>query len=238
MMTHPLPGGQPGVCTVCGSCEFSYHDVLWQGLIDEWELSAEEAAYIDVQQGFTCTSCGANLRAMTLAKGICGSQGWPGKLKDWLSTESAHRMQLLEINDAFTLGRHWRGLPGYRFVQYPEVDMRWLPFQDSTFDLVVHSDALEHVEQPVVALKECHRVLKPGGTLAFTVPVIIGRLNRTRQGLPASYHGRPGDHLEDHRVETEFGADVWTTVLEAGFSNCKLLTLVYPASIAVVAEKE
>ena len=45
-----------------------------------------------------------------------------------------------------------------------------LPFPDDTFDRIIASEVLEHVTDDQVALDEIHRVLKPGGTLAATVP--------------------------------------------------------------------
>lgn len=45
-----------------------------------------------------------------------------------------------------------------------------LPFRDSTFDLVIALDVLEHIKEDSKALKEWHRVLKPGGKLLITVP--------------------------------------------------------------------
>jgi ubiquinone/menaquinone biosynthesis C-methylase UbiE len=100
---------------------------------------------------------------------------------------------------------------------------------------VIHSDTLEHVPNPIHALAECRRVLKTGGFLAFTVPVIVARLSRSRDGLPPSYHGAPGENKGDYAVQTEFGADAWTYLLEAGFASVSLLSLVYPASIALLA---
>ena len=41
--------------------------------------------------------------------------------------------------------------------------MAQLSFDASSFDLVVHSYTLEHVDNPVAALSECRRVLLPGG---------------------------------------------------------------------------
>ena len=38
-------------------------------------------------------------------------------------------------------------------------------------------------------------------------------------------------------VHTEFGADAWTMVIEAGFSNCELVPYLYPAGLAFVARK-
>jgi ubiquinone/menaquinone biosynthesis C-methylase UbiE len=45
-----------------------------------------------------------------------------------------------------------------------------LPYPDNTFDGVILSEVLEHVERDVDALREAYRVLKPGGVVAITVP--------------------------------------------------------------------
>ncbi len=45
-----------------------------------------------------------------------------------------------------------------------------LPFADSSFDGVILSEILEHVDNDVAGLKEVYRVLKPGGVAAITVP--------------------------------------------------------------------
>jgi len=45
-----------------------------------------------------------------------------------------------------------------------------LPFPDDTFDRIIASEVLEHVNDDQLALDEAFRVLKPGGTLAATVP--------------------------------------------------------------------
>jgi hypothetical protein len=38
-------------------------------------------------------------------------------------------------------------------------------------------------------------------------------------------------------VHTEFGSDIWCIVLDAGFSECRLISYQYPAGIAVLAVK-
>ncbi|MGV3760297.1 MAG: class I SAM-dependent methyltransferase [Actinomycetota bacterium] len=45
-----------------------------------------------------------------------------------------------------------------------------LPFADATFDRIIASEVFEHVTDDVRAFAEAFRVLKPGGTLAATVP--------------------------------------------------------------------
>lgn len=45
-----------------------------------------------------------------------------------------------------------------------------LPFPDASFDIIAGLDVLEHIEQDARALKEWHRVLKPGGIILLSVP--------------------------------------------------------------------
>ena len=49
-------------------------------------------------------------------------------------------------------------------------DATRLPFADASFDRVVTSEVLEHIQDDVTAIGELVRVLKPGGVLAATVP--------------------------------------------------------------------
>jgi len=51
-----------------------------------------------------------------------------------------------------------------------EPDWRVLPFRADAFDAVVASSVLEYVDDPVAALRECCRVLRPGGIVLCTVP--------------------------------------------------------------------
>ena len=112
-----------------------------------------------------------------------------------------------------------------------------MPFSEQSFDLVVHSDTLEHVPEPTTALAECYRVLASGGYCVFTVPVIVGRMTRSRAGLPRSYHGSPEQHAADFAVETEYGCDAWTHLMQAGFQECRLITPEFPSALAFVGAR-
>jgi SAM-dependent methyltransferase len=45
-----------------------------------------------------------------------------------------------------------------------------LPFPDATFDRIIASEVMEHIPDDAGAARELARVLKPGGTIAITVP--------------------------------------------------------------------
>ena len=49
-------------------------------------------------------------------------------------------------------------------------DATQLPFADASFDRVITSEVLEHIQADTSAINEFVRVLKPGGTFAATVP--------------------------------------------------------------------
>ncbi len=51
-----------------------------------------------------------------------------------------------------------------------EPDWRTLPFASAAFDMVVAASVLEYVAAPAMVLRECARVLRPGGVVLYTVP--------------------------------------------------------------------
>jgi SAM-dependent methyltransferase len=219
-------------CGVCGGLRFTNQIVLWSELINEWQLSAAEAAYINRQQGETCDSCGCNLRSIALANALRAHLQTTSLLIALATSTRAQEVSILEINEAGMLSPYLRQFGKYVFAEYPAVDIHALPYGEGVFDVVIHSDTLEHVQNPVHALTECRRVLKPNGALCCTIPTVVGRLSRSRIGLPKSYHG---DGKDDYFVHTEFGADAWTYFMEAGFSDVSICAVGYPAATAILA---
>ena len=47
-----------------------------------------------------------------------------------------------------------------------------IPVEDESFDCSISTGALEHLEEPETALRECHRILKDGGVAIYSVPFI------------------------------------------------------------------
>jgi SAM-dependent methyltransferase len=75
-----------------------------------------------------------------------------------------------------------------------------LPFADDTFDHIICSEVMEHIPDDAAAAAELARVLKPGGTLAVTVPTWLPE--QICWALSDEYHAPfvPGGHV---RIFTE-----------------------------------
>lgn len=51
-----------------------------------------------------------------------------------------------------------------------KMDIHQMPFGDNHFDVVLCNHVLEHVDDDIQAMREIHRVLKPGGWSILQVP--------------------------------------------------------------------
>jgi SAM-dependent methyltransferase len=79
-------------------------------------------------------------------------------------------------------------------------DALGLPFGDGTFDRVIASEVLEHIVDDRTAIGELARVLRPGGTMAVTVPRCGPEL--VNWLLSDAYHDVPGGHVRIYRRST------------------------------------
>jgi len=75
-----------------------------------------------------------------------------------------------------------------------------LPFSDATFDRVIAAEVLEHIPDDTVAMAELARVLRPGGTMAVTVPRFGPEA--VNWALSNEYHDIPGGHVRIYRRST------------------------------------
>lgn len=80
-------------------------------------------------------------------------------------------------------------------IQVPEatftvVDMNGpLPYDDGQFDAVACIEGIEHLERPFDFVRECHRIIKPEGTLIITTPNISALRSRWRWFL-TGFHNK------------------------------------------------
>lgn len=52
-----------------------------------------------------------------------------------------------------------------------KADICNLPFEDNTFDFILCNHVLEHINDDIKAIKELYRVMKPGGSGVFQIPL-------------------------------------------------------------------
>jgi SAM-dependent methyltransferase len=104
--------------------------------------------------------------------------------------DAAGMMQAMEADDAETrrTGGRGTGVVG---------DARRLPFPPASFDRVIAAEVLEHIHDDRAAIAELARVLRPGGTIAVTVPRWYPEL--VNWALSDDYHETPGGHIRIYR---------------------------------------
>jgi SAM-dependent methyltransferase len=72
-----------------------------------------------------------------------------------------------------------------------------LPFPTGAFDRVIAAEVLEHIPDDRGAMAELTRVLRPGGTIAVTVPRWLPEL--VTWAISDEYHMTPGGHIRIYR---------------------------------------
>ena len=72
-----------------------------------------------------------------------------------------------------------------------------LPFPSESFDRIIAAEVLEHIPDDLTAISELARVLKPGGTMAVTVPRWGPEL--LTWAISDEYHSKPGGHIRIYR---------------------------------------
>lgn len=77
-------------------------------------------------------------------------------------------------------------------------DALHVPFPNASFDRIIASEVFEHIPDDRAAIAELTRVLRPGGTIAVTVPRWGPEL--VNWALSDEYHATPGGHIRIYRA--------------------------------------
>jgi cyclopropane fatty-acyl-phospholipid synthase-like methyltransferase len=135
---------------------------------------------------------GPGVRLLDLGAG----RGWPGL---YLAASTGCEVALTDIpveGLVSAMGRAAReNLPGRAAAA--AASARRLPFRPAVFDAIVHADVLCCLRPKLSVLRECHRLLRPGGRMAFyTIHLAAGltparRRRASRDGPVAVSAPRP-----------------------------------------------
>ena len=105
--------------------------------------------------------------------------------------------ELSVVREWFAAMREEGGLPDTAEADVKQGDALNLPFPDGDFDRVVASEVLEHIPADDAAIAELVRVLRPGGTIAVTVPRWLPE--KVCWALSDEYHEVEGGHVRIYR---------------------------------------
>jgi SAM-dependent methyltransferase len=217
-MAEPLT-----LCAICGE----------RGIIQRGDHRSPRESY-------PCPSCRCTLRYRDQATLILDEFG-RGQFLDLRKLVASGLLNDVDIYEPALRGPFvaaFKGMPRYRRTffweggatdsEVPFGDLTALDFPDNSFDLVLTSDVMEHVPNPLLAFREIARVLKVGGVHIFSIPTDMPLPNtsvtRARIGeqgiehlLPAVYHSA-GDNAPS-LVFTDFGADILDDLSQMGLST-------------------
>lgn len=101
--------------------------------------------------------------------------------------------ELAKVGELFAAMRAEGEVPDSGDADIKEGDALALPFADGEFDRVVAAEVLEHIPADIQAIDELVRVLRPGGTLAVSVPRWFPEIVCWK--LSEDYHNTPGGHI-------------------------------------------
>ena len=81
---------------------------------------------------------------------------------------------------------------GKKRLNSVNADVHDLTFLETRFDIILHTDVLEHCQNPVVAIESCMKMLKHDGVLIFTIPIrlSLSQSYPAQQNNQKIWHGR------------------------------------------------
>lgn len=169
----PLPGNPP----------WSLEDI--QDVWSTFSIDGSPEGTLDAYHG---EACGLVLHTWNLVrneKGRCLELGSNPFFLTWLLRNFTD-LDLVQANYFGETGKTvqeltWRDSNGLEHANSMSMDLfnmesETFPYADETFDVILFCEVIEHLlDDPLRALREIHRILKPSGLLVVTTPD-VGRL--------------------------------------------------------------
>ncbi|TWU35822.1 hypothetical protein Q31b_52570 [Novipirellula aureliae] len=134
-------------------------------------------------------------------------------------------MVLLHIAPEYVFRKMFRSLPNIQYVgagiEAPfadiEMDITAIEQEDNSYDAIICNHVLEHVPKDVQAMRELHRVLKPGGWAILQVPLDLSLENTYEDFTIQSPEERLKHFGQEDHVRL-YGRDYKDRLQDAGFT--------------------
>jgi len=155
----------------------------------------------------------------------------------------------VDISQAMlAIGRAWQPEVGAAPIEYVESSATSMPVPNAAFDVAYCQQGLQHMSDPLVALREMRRALKPAGRIGIAVWLkspfalfrdVVTELGLAGDGVQPSTFGRDADELATALREAGF-ADVRVqsrqleSVLDGGISQALEVATATSASVAML----
>jgi ubiquinone/menaquinone biosynthesis C-methylase UbiE len=107
-------------------------------------------------------------------------------------------------------------------VEFRQANVYELPFPDTFFDAVFSHALLEHLSDPLAALTELHRVLKPGGLIGVRAGDLGGILVDSESDGPAEGLASYLANREKDSGDTQAGRKLGRLLRKTGFAVEKM----------------
>lgn len=192
---------------------------------------------VNFRERLVCGACELNTRQRFMAHLVrTALAARPGDVRTYLHEQVTPFWTWAQANlPGELIGSEYLGhdVPGGSEINgIRHEDALALSFDDASLDLIVSNDVFEHVPDVDAALAEAARVLRPGGTLLFSIPFHSAsdttvRRAELRDGevvelLEAQYHGNPLSE-QGSLVFYDHGWDLLDRLERVGFSEPALV---------------
>jgi ubiquinone/menaquinone biosynthesis C-methylase UbiE len=138
----------------------NYYDEYWTG--GRNTFSGSNQGYAANFRGWMASELSGLAPDSPIIEVGCGDGSFTRNLANFSSAVTAIDISEVQIEE------NAASMPAIRFLQHDVAEP--FPFADESFEVVWCSEVLEHLFNPLFAMQEMHRILKPGGKLLVTVP--------------------------------------------------------------------
>lgn len=154
---------------------------------------------------------------MTLLDCGCG----PGTITGGLAqSTSPGRVTGIDLEQSqLSLAREHAEKLGLSNIRFESGDVYALPYQDDEFDAVFSHAMLEHVQDPLAALREMLRVLKPGGVVGIRSIDLGGTLIAPEEATLTKAHDIWSRYRQHCGGDPFMGRRLRALIREAGFAQ-------------------